>query len=174
MRTLPRILTALFICSLVSLAYGKCAPNLALKDLAGNKHAVSDLRGSIVVINFWATWCAPCREELPLFSRLSEEYSGKKVRFIAVSADEAKDRANVDKFLNQNHVAMEVWVGADLDMLESAKLGNVLPATLILDEQGEIVTRVMGEARDEDVRNALDWLLRGKAGAAPPASIKRY
>jgi thiol-disulfide isomerase/thioredoxin len=132
------------------------------------------LRGSIVVINFWATWCAPCREELPLLSRLSKEYSGKKVRFIAASADEAKDRAKVSQFLNQNHVAMEVWVGADLDMLESAKLGNVLPATLILDEQGEIVTRVMGEARDEDVRSAVDWLLRGKVGATPPASIKRY
>jgi hypothetical protein len=59
-------------------------------------------------------------------------------------------------------------------MMESAGLGNVFPATLILDEQGEIVTRVMGEAREEDIRKAVDWLLGGKAGAPPTPSIKRY
>jgi thiol-disulfide isomerase/thioredoxin len=167
------MVTALLLC-LTPQAQAKRAPNLKLKDLAGNTHKISDLRGSIAVINFWATWCAPCRDELPLVSRLSEEYGGKKVRFIALSADGAKDRAKVDQFLSHNHVALEIWVGADVDMMESAGLGNVFPATLILDEQGEIVTRVMGEAREEDIRKAVDWLLGGKAGAPPTPSIKRY
>jgi thiol-disulfide isomerase/thioredoxin len=111
---------------------------------------------------------------MPLLSRLSQEYSERKVRFIAVSADESKDRATVDQFLSRNHVALEVWLGADVDTLESAGLGNVLPGTLILDEQGEIVARIMGEARDEDVRKPVDWLLGGKAGAPPTPSIRRY
>ncbi len=162
------------MCCLISYAHGKRAPNFALKDLTGNEHKIADLRGSIAVINFWATWCAPCREELPLLSRLSGEYAGKNVRFIAVSADEEKDRSKVDAFARRNRVALDIWVGADLDMLESAGLGDVLPGTLILNEQGEIVARVMGEAREEDVRKAVDWLLGGRTGAPPAPLIKRY
>jgi thiol-disulfide isomerase/thioredoxin len=139
---------------------------------------VSDLRGSITVINFWATWCGPCREELPLLSKISQEYSSKKVRFIAISADadpdDRKNRAKIDLFLNQQKLAMEVWLGADLDMLDRLSLGNVLPATVILDEQGEVVARVMGEAHEEDVKGPLDWLLNGRSGAVPAAVVKRY
>jgi thiol-disulfide isomerase/thioredoxin len=168
------ILGVLLVCCPVPAAQAKRAPNLELKDLKGNTHKVSDLRGSVVVINFWATWCQPCREELPLLSRLSQEYAAKKVRFIAVSADEVKDRAKVDQLLSRTPLGMEVWLGADVDMLERAGLGNVLPATLILDEQGEVAVRIQGEAREEDVRKTLDWLLAGKSGPPPPALIKRY
>jgi hypothetical protein len=69
---------------------------------------------------------------------------------------------------------MDIWVGADLDMLERAGLGNELPATLILDDQGEVIARVLGEAHEEDLRRPLDWLLGGKTGAAPPGVTKRY
>jgi len=169
-----RILTALAVCCLMPLAQAKRAPNLELKDLGGKTQKVADLRGSIVLLNFWATWCGPCREELPLLSGLSQEYAGKKVRFIAVSADDMKDRAKIDQFLSRQKLDMEVWLGADLDMLERAGLGNVLPATMILDEQGEIVARILGEAREQDVRAPLDWLLGGKAGPPPPAEVKRY
>jgi thiol-disulfide isomerase/thioredoxin len=164
----------LFVCLITPVAQAKRAPNLELKDLTGNKHKLAELRGSIVVLNFWATFCGPCREELPMLSHLSQEYSAKKIRFIAASADETKNRAKVDQFLKQNYFAFEVWVGADLDMLESAGLGNVLPATLILDEQGEIVARIMGQAREQDIRAPLDWLLGGKAGPPPAATTRRY
>ena len=59
-------------------------------------------------------------------------------------------------------------------MLEDAGLGNVLPTTMILDEQGEIVARVQGQAREEDVRKPLEWLLGGRTGPAPQAVTKRY
>ena len=172
-RTL-RALTALLFCCLISVAQAKRPPNLSLKDLKGNKQSISSLRGSIVVVNFWATWCGPCRKELPLLSRLSQEYSAKKVRFVAASVDVAKDRPKVDEFLNRYSIAFDVWVGADIDTLEDAGLGNVLPITLILDEQGEIVARVQGQAREEDVRRPLEWLLSGRNGPAPPALTKRY
>jgi thiol-disulfide isomerase/thioredoxin len=174
------LLIALLFCFLTPTAEAKRAPNLEMKDLAGATHKLADLRGSIVVLNFWATWCGPCRQELPMLSRLSQEYSAKpenaakKVRFIAASADESKNRAKVDQFLSSNSLALDVWLGADLDMLDRAGLGNVLPATLILDEQGEIVARIMGQAREADIRAPLDWLLGGKVGPPPPASIKRY
>jgi thiol-disulfide isomerase/thioredoxin len=166
--TLPVAITLLAFC-ITPITEAKRAPNLELKDLAGNTHKLAELRGSIVVLNFWATWCGPCREELPMLSRLNQEYSAKKVRFIAASADETKNRTKVDTFVKQNNVGLDVWVGANLDMLESAGLGNVLPATLILDQQGEIVARIMGQAQESDLRTPLDWLLGGKAGPAPLA-----
>jgi thiol-disulfide isomerase/thioredoxin len=152
----------------------KRAPNLELKDLSGKTAKVADLKGSIAVINFWATWCVPCREELPLLGKLEKEYAGKKIRFIAASADEPKNRAALDRFVSAHEIGMEVWVGANLDMLERAGLGNELPATLIVDEEGQVVARVLGEAREEDIRRPLDWLIGGKTGPAPEPVVKHY
>src|SRR5580698_4108994 len=116
-----RALIILFVCCLVPMAQAKRAPNLEFKSLSGDTEKFSDLRGSITVVNFWATFCGPCREELPLLSKLSEEYKEKKVRFVAISADEdpgnKKNHAKIEQFLNAHKPAMEVWVGADLDML---------------------------------------------------------
>ena len=164
----------LLVIGLTTLAQAKRAPNLEFKDFPGNTHKVGELRGSVAVVNFWATWCGPCREELPLLSKLSREYGAKKVRFIAASADEEKDRAKVDQFLKKSPVGMDVWVGANLDMLERAGLGEVLPATLILDDQGEIIARIQGQVREPDIRVVLDWLLSGRVGPAPPSLTKHY
>lgn len=109
-----------------------------------------------------------------MLTRLSKEYRERKVRFVAVSADEWKIRGAVRRFVTTNQLEMEIWLGANLDMLERAHLGDELPATFILDEQGEVVARVLGEARQGDIRKPLDWLLGGKRGAAPEAVVKHY
>ena len=113
-----------------------------------------------------------------MLSRLTTEYAGKKVRFIAISADEnpenAKNRTKIDQFLNARKPAMEIWLGADLDMLERLNLGNVLPATVIVDENGEVIARVLGQAREEDLRTPLDWLLNGRTGPQPTPLTKHY
>ena len=168
------LVAALCLVEFAPAAHAKRAPNLEFKDRAGQTRHTADLRGSIAVVNFWATWCAPCRQELPLLSKLNAEYSARNVRFIAASADEAKNRSAVDRFVAAHSVEMEVWLGADLDMLERAGLGNELPATLILDEQGEIVARVLGEAREDDIRHPIEWLLSGKNGPPPDALVKHY
>src|SRR5580693_2384149 len=114
------MVVALIAC-MAPIADAKRAPNLEFKSLSGATEKFSDLRDSITVVNFWATWCGPCLEELPLLSKLTQEYSGKKVRFIAISADaeseNRKNRAKIDQFLSSHNLAMEVWLGADLDML---------------------------------------------------------
>jgi thiol-disulfide isomerase/thioredoxin len=162
------------VCCLIPMAQAKRAPNLELKDLKGNKQKISDLRGSIAVVNFWATWCAPCMEVLSMLSRIGKEYSGKKVRFIAASTDEDKNRSKVDDDVTHIGLAAEVWLGADLGMLDRAGLGNVLPATMIMDEQGEVVARVLGQAHEEDIKGPVEWLLNGKSGQPPPPVTKRY
>ncbi len=158
----------------VRIADAKKVPSLALEDTAGHSQKLSELRGQIVVLSFWATWCAPCLEELPRLSKLSEEFAGRKVRFVAVSIDDAKDRAKIEPYLLKQNIHLDVWVGGNADMLGHFGLGDIVPGTLILDEQGEVVTRIMGEAKDEDVRGPLDWLLNGRQGAAPEQKLKRY
>jgi hypothetical protein len=96
------------------------------------------------------------------------------VQFVAISIDAAKDRAKIELLLHRLNVDLDVWIGADLDTLEKFGLGNVVPGIMVIDQQGQVVARVMGEARDEDVRTPVDWLLAGRLGPAPAPLLKRY
>jgi thiol-disulfide isomerase/thioredoxin len=174
MKVFSGTLLILCLAFCIAPANAKRAPNLDLKDLQGNSQKLASLRGQVVVVNFWATWCAPCQEELPRLSKLAQSYNGKNVRFIAVSIDATKDRAKIQPALEKADVTLETWVGANTDTLSGFGLGDIVPGTAILDERGEIIARIMGEAREEDVRGAVDWLLSDRSGPAPAALTKRY
>jgi len=174
MKKLMSIALCLACLSTAHIADAKGVPNPAFKDLAGHSQRLSELRGQIVVLSFWATWCAPCREELPRLSKLSEEFAGRKVHFVAASIDAPKDRAKIEPYLMKQEIHLDVWVGGSADMLGRFGMGDIVPATLILDDQGQVITRIMGEAKDEDVRGPLNWLLNGRQGTAPEQKLKRY
>jgi thiol-disulfide isomerase/thioredoxin len=159
---------------LTTIAHAESKPKLSLKDLSGHPQKLSAQRGSIVVLNFWATWCGPCQDELPRFSKLAQSYSGKNVRFIAASIDSAKDREKIAPLLQRLHVDLEIWTGADLDTLQKLGLGDIVPGTMVIDEKGQVITRVMGEARDEDLRQPIEWLLSARVGPVPAPLVKRY
>ena len=166
------LVLAFFITPLPLVA--KRAPDPTLKALDGQTRKLSALHGQVVVLNFWATWRAPCQEELPRLSQMAAAYAGKPVKFALVSIDESRYRAKIPALLATLHVTLESWAGADTGTLDQFGLGNIVPGTVVLDEQGEIVARVMGEAREDDIRQAVDWLLAGKTGPAPTALTKRY
>jgi thiol-disulfide isomerase/thioredoxin len=174
MKKVLSILLCVACLSMTRSSDAKDVPNLSLKDLAGHSQKLSELRSQIVVLSFWATWCAPCREELPRLSKLSEEFTGKNVRFVAVSIDDAKDRAKIEPYLAKEDIHLDVWVGGNADLLGRFGLGDIVPGTLILDQQGEVITRIMGEAKDDDVRSRIDWLLNGRQGPTPEEKLKRY
>jgi thiol-disulfide isomerase/thioredoxin len=155
-------------------AAGKRAPDPGFKSLDGQTRKLSSLRGQVVVVNFWATWCGPCQEELPRLSQLAGSYAGKSVKFVLISIDEPKNRAKIPAVLERLHVPLESWDDADTDTMDRFGLGNIVPGTAIFDQNGEVVARIMGEAREEDVRTAVDWLLGRKAGPPPAAMTKRY
>lgn len=158
--------------------FAERAPGLSLKDLNGNKQKLSNLRGQIVVVNFWATWCGPCQEELPRLARLAQEWAGKDIRFVAVSLDEPKAQAGIVPLLARLQVKpsenFAVWIGSDSYTLRSFGLGEIVPGTVVIDRDGSIVTHIMGEAKDEDIRSAVEWLLNGRSGSPPPSTVKRY
>ncbi len=149
-------------------------PDPTFKTLDGQTRKLSTLHGQIVVVNFWATWCGPCQQELPRLKQIAAFYAGKPVSFVFISIDAPKDRAKIPASLARLHVDFDSWVGADTDTLDRFGLGDIVPGTLVLDENGESVARVMGEAKEEDVRKPVDWLLGNKQGDPPTALTKRY
>ena len=171
----PRFLAVLSVCvCLAAPVLAKRAPDPGFKTLDGQTRKLSALRGQIVVVNFWATWCGPCQEELPRLAQIAASYEGKPVKFVTISIDEPKDRKKIPGVLERLKVPADSWVGGDTDMLADFGLGNIVPGTAVLDEQGEVIARIMGEAREADVRTAVDWLLGGRTGPAPAAVTKRY
>ena len=151
----------------------KTLPDITLKDLTGQKQHLAALKGNIVVLNFWATWCGPCQEELPLLAHLTTDYAGKPVRIIAISIDENKTRPQLADFLSKRHLHLETWTGATTDTMAKAGLGDIVPSTLILDPAGAVITRITGEAQENDIRSRLDWLLSGRPGPPPESTLDR-
>jgi thiol-disulfide isomerase/thioredoxin len=146
--------------------------DLALKDAGGQKVRLRDLRGKVLVLNFWATWCGPCNAEMPMLVEMEKQYAGRGVVFIGASLDDAKSKGKIPAFLSQHKIGFPVWYGATADNMDQLKMGDVAPATAFLDAEGHIVARIMGQARPEEVTERLDWLTGGKTGPAPPAVVK--
>ena len=146
-------------------------PDLQLQGLKKEPVKLSDYRSKIVALNFWATWCVPCRKEMPLFVELQNEYGSKGVQFIAASTDPAKDRKKVEKFAKQYKINFPVWTGARPEQQIAFRLGASLPATVILDINGQPVFRIIGEANRDTLVKRLDWFLSNRKAPAPEEII---
>ena len=154
--------------------FARHLPDPAFKTLDGHTRKLSSLRGHVVVVNFWATWCGPCQEELPRLSKIAETYAGKPVSFVYISIDNPKVQAKIPAALSRLHVSFDSWFNADTDTLGRFGLGEIVPGTIVLDENGEPVARIMGEAREDDVRKPVDWLLAGRRADPPQPMTRRY
>ena len=130
----------------------------AFPDLAGNATSVGQWRGKILVVNFWATWCAPCREEIPDFVRLQEELSSKDVQFVGIAADQAD---KVVSFASEFKINYPTLI-ANHDALELAKRvgnsGSVLPFTVVIDRRDKIVHRQVGILSPAKLRSLVSEL----------------
>lgn len=157
-----------------SLLYAKNARKVTLRDLDGNKVRLSDYQGRILVLNFWATWCGPCKEELPRLGQIAGQYANRNVAFLLASIDEQKKVPAVRDYVSQHGIALPVLTGASVELLEQLAGVNIVPATLVIDEKGEIIRAINGEAREGDIKEAVDWLLNGRQEAAPAQRVRRY
>lgn len=147
-------------------------PSAKLVDLSGQPHTISELQGTVTVVNFWATWCVPCKDEMPRLQKLYERYSAQGVKFVAISIDEDAAQKKIPALLEKRKFHLPVWQGASADSLKELSLGELVPATVILDANGEIVGRIEGEAREKDITSRLDWVLNGRQGK-PPKPVQK-
>lgn len=130
-----------------------------LPDLEGKPQALSQWQGKVVVVNFWATWCAPCREEIPLFVRLQKKYGDRGLRFVGIAIDQP---AQVKPYAAELGMNFPVLIGG-VDAIELArKLGNqagVLPFSVILGRDGKVVTTEVGALKEAKLEPLLASLL---------------
>jgi thiol-disulfide isomerase/thioredoxin len=151
-------------------------PNAQLKEpikftlsgLDGDKLQLSSLLGKVIVLDFWATWCAPCRAQHPLYEAVKAKFKDAgDVVFLAVDADE--DHSLVKPFLNQIKWSQKVYFE---DGLQSLLQVSSIPTTIILDKKGELFTRMVGYLPDRFVDMLTDRVnsALGKPPSAPPAA----
>jgi peroxiredoxin len=126
----------------LSLWTGGPPPMLELKDLDGRLHRLSDYRGRVVLINFWATWCAPCRDEMPSIQELKRKLSGRPFVVLAVNLDEPESR--IRNFLTQVKVDFTVLLDPDRQVAKAWQ-ARVLPASFVIGPDGRIRYSLVGE-----------------------------
>ncbi|MEO8143070.1 MAG: TlpA disulfide reductase family protein [Betaproteobacteria bacterium] len=158
-------LTAILFCGATMVAAqqlkpwtGGATPALALQDVGARLHRLEDYRGKVVLVNFWATWCEPCREEMPSMNRLRASLAGKPFEVLAVNLGESESR--IRRFVEQ--VPLEFAVLMDRDSA-AAKVwqARVLPMSFLIGPEGRIRYSVVGEIdwTQERVRKAIETLL---------------
>jgi len=140
---------------------GEALRAASFPDLQGRMRRLAEWSGRLLVCNFWATWCAPCREEIPLLLAARTKYAGFGVEIVGIAVDNA---AKVREFAGSFKIAYPVLLaGADgLDLMRS--LGNKeggLPYTVVADRQGKPTRRKLGALKPAELDGILDDMLRG-------------
>ena len=131
---------------------GKKAPDFTLADMKGAKISLREFKGKVVLLNFWATWCPPCKAEIPSMNRAFRMFSDKGLVILAVSSDRSKD--HIERFMAR--MPLEFTVLPDPEN-EIAKIYKVfaLPTSFLIDRDGMITKRVFG-GREWDSAESLD------------------
>ena len=127
------------------------APAWQLEDLNGKTVSLSDFRGKVVVLNFWATWCGPCRAEIPGFIKLQKEYGDKGVVFLGLSEDE--DANAVPPFIQKSGINYPVLLAKPA--VASAYNAQALPTTYVIDRQGNIADQHLGAWPADELETSL-------------------
>lgn len=135
---------------------------LRLPDAQGQEVSLAQWQGRTLVVNFWATWCPPCKEEMPAFSRLQQQWQGRGVQFVGIAVDSAE---NVRRFAAASPVSYPLLVGGNGIQELPRELGNQamgLPFTLVIRADGQVHASKLGRLREAE----LDSLLQ--TAASPP------
>ena len=152
--------------------YGSDVPNLNLQDLKGAHHDLSEYKGKVVMLNFWATWCVPCASEMPLLGEMQRRYKGKLL-VIAASIDDPLDRNKLEPFLRKHKAGnLKLMVGPTLDTLSELGMGDALPDTLFIDAQGNVVAKTAGALKRADLEKRLAEMTTGGTKLRPAKAAK--
>ena len=140
---------------------GQVAPDFELQSLEGKNVKLSDFRGKAVLLNFWATWCGPCKIEMPWFVELQKEYGPQGFQVVGVAMDDASSE-DIAKFVRQMGVNYPILLGKEAVGQSYGGVG-VLPTTLFIDRDGKLVAREFGlQSRSVFVDHIKESLSQGK------------
>ena len=153
------IVTFILLFSLTT--HAAVAPDFTLTSLTGKKYRLSELRGKVVILNFWATWCGACVREMPSLDALFREYKGKGLIVLGISSD--RDDELVKRFLNKHPVSYPVLIDKKGDLFVEKYVVSVLPMTYIIDKNGHIVEKLEGvqDFESKEFKNKVHILLGG-------------
>ncbi len=140
---------------------GNIAPDFTLVDADGKKYSLSSLRGKVVLVNFWATWCPPCIAEMPSMEKLSARFAGEDFILLAINAEE-DGRDIVKEFLAENPHTFPVLLDSELKVQQRYGVYR-FPETFIVRRDGVIAERVIGaiDWTDRKIVNLINFLIKG-------------
>jgi peroxiredoxin len=133
--------------------------DLALNDLFGAEQRLSSLKGRIVILNFWATYCIPCRKEMPDLAAIQNEYAALGVQVIGASTDDIEYREDILQFVKETKVNFPIWMGATTAQMMRFGLGAALPGTVIIGRDGRIAKVISGVVNQADLKKQIDAML---------------
>ncbi len=149
------------------------AVDLSLRDLSGIEQRLSSLKGRVVVLNFWATYCIPCRKEMLDLAAIQNEYAALGVQVIGAATDEAGDRGKVLQFVRETKINFPIWLGATtVDMIRFG-LGGALPGTVVIGKDGRIAKVISGVVNPVELKKQIKTLVEIKEAVASNAREKR-
>ncbi len=159
MKTPIHVLIVLTLsCVMISLALAADpAPNFKLSTMDGKTIELKQLAGKAVVVNFWATWCGPCRREIPGMIRIYEKYKAKGLEIVGISLDRGGWN-DLKPFLAKNPIAYLIVLGGNA---EAEAYGGIegIPTTFFVDRKGNIVSKTVGSMEEADFEKAVKSIL---------------
>ena len=140
---------------------GHPAPDFTLRNLQGNLEGLANHKDKVIILNFWATWCAPCLEEMPAFEKLYRRYRSRGLTVLAVSLDKG-DFSKVQDFVDSNNLTFPVLMDSD-GVAEKLYPSFTIPFTYVIDKDGRVAARVDGAKNwaSNETFLALDILIKG-------------
>jgi peroxiredoxin len=141
---------------------------LTLQDPFGVEQRLSSLKGRIVILNFWATYCIPCRKEMPDLAAIQNEYAALGVQVIGASADDPEYRDEILQFARETKVNFPIWIGATLDHMKKFGIGTALPGTIIIDREGRVAKVISGVVHKAELKKQIDSMLATGARTETP------
>lgn len=132
---------------------------LVLKDLFGAEQKLSALRGRVVVLNFWATYCGPCVKEMPDLAAIQNQYAALGVQVVGATAETLAEQKEVRKFVTDKKINFPIWLGATVEDMARFGLGPALPGTAIIGRDGKIIAAYPGVITLADLKKQLETLI---------------
>ena len=141
----------------------KPIPSVTFYDLKGNTRSVDEYSGNVVIVNFWAMWCYPCKKEMPSLDALEKKYADKGLKVVSISND-MSGTDGIQEFFDKNKITnLEVFIDKNSDTFKKFGLRGI-PTSIIVDKYGMEVGRVSGyiDWTDQKVEQYIEKLLKGK------------